>query len=214
MNLLGHPAIVAEDDDFTDSRVYNRTPYNFGEVILLASRNWSQLSESIQEAWSTRATRLNSRPVPGLFLQVPDDINNNILLQSINSEWEVLVANLKRCIVRPPRRRDSILKRCFGKEVVKIGAQVLRVLNISVTLQTVIFGNDHSKLQDSKLIFNSKKRVLIHIASRRRMEELFTNMGQCGVTFEKDNILFCCSGKVSLKNRNNKNVVGFVVNET
>ena len=137
--------------------MYNRTPYNFGEVILLASRNWSQLSESIQEAWSTRATRLNSRPVPGLFLQVPDDINNNILLQSINSEWEVLVANLKRCIVRPPRRRDSILKRCFGKEVVKIGAQVLRVLNISVTLQTVIFGNDHSNLQDSELILNSKK---------------------------------------------------------
>ena len=100
MNLLGHPANVADGDDSTDSRVYNRTPYNFGEVILLASRNWSQLSESIQEAWSTRATRLNSRPVPGLFLQVPDDINNNILLQSINSEWEVLVANLKHCIVQ------------------------------------------------------------------------------------------------------------------
>ena len=47
MNLFGHPAIVADNDDSTDSRVYNWTPYNFGEVILLASRNWSQLSESI-----------------------------------------------------------------------------------------------------------------------------------------------------------------------
>ena len=50
---------------------------------------------------------LNARPVPGIFLNVADDIDDTIVLKSINAEWEVLVKNLKHCIVCSSKSVDS-----------------------------------------------------------------------------------------------------------
>ena len=179
--MLGINIILGEDEsvDSTDSR-NNKIPV--GNVLSYASRIWSvELPESIKEAWRARATRLNARPVPGKFLKVPDDVNNNIILHSINAEWQVLVENLKRCIVRPPKRGNSIMTRSFGKERVKIGSQVLRSFMVSITLQTVLFGRDYNNFKEHEIIINNKKRILIHIASKQRLEAIFTTMRQCGV---------------------------------
>ena len=175
-----------------------------------------ELPESIEEVWRTRATRLNARPVPGQFPQAPDDVNNDVILHSINAEWQVLVENLKHCIVRPPKRGDSKMKRSFGKERVKIGSQVLRSFMVSITLQTVLFGRDYNNFKENEIIINNKKRILIHIASKQRLEAIFTTMRQCGVYFDVDNVMYGCSGKVFLRdnNNNNRSIVGCVLRET
>ena len=132
--------------------------FQWGNILSCAGRIWLvELPTPIKEAWCKRATRLNRRHVPGKFLWVPHHIDDDVVLHSINAEWEVLVQNSKRCIVHPPKRGESMMAHSFGKEWVKIGAQVLWTFAVSVTPQAVLFGRDYSDIKQHEIAFNAKK---------------------------------------------------------
>ena len=94
-----------ESVDSTDSRLKK---FLVDGVLSLAGKIWSvKLPKFNWGSVETRVMWLNARPVPGIFLNVADDIDDTIVLKSINAEWEVLVKNLKHCIVCSSKSVDS-----------------------------------------------------------------------------------------------------------
>ena len=77
--------------DSTDSRLYT---VKREDVMRYGCSIWNSMDNNIKNAWNMRATRLNNRPVPGLLLEVPQQLNNDLFLRSINLEWQVLVNNM------------------------------------------------------------------------------------------------------------------------
>ena len=77
----------------------------------------------------------------------------------------------------------------------------------------MIFGENNNKLNECEIIRETNNTLLLHIASKRRIEELLTIIGQCGAAFEIDDVVYCCAGKLFM-NANNKHVVGYIVDET
>ena len=83
---------------------------------------WNNFDDTTKEAWNTRATRLNARVVTGLLLAVPEELNNNLITQSINTEWQVMIIKMRQCVVREQKGEKLGYKRFFGKEKVVIGS--------------------------------------------------------------------------------------------
>ena len=76
---------------------------------------------------------------------------------------------------------------------------------------TIFGGENNDNIYSSEVVKKTKNTVLIHIASRRQIRQLFTlNNKECGVSFKKyfgdadeDFYEISCSGKVNLRNINN-----------
>ena len=98
------------------------------------------------------------------------------------------------------------------------------MLTVSYLLKLTIFGGENNdNVYSSEVVKKTKKTVLMHIASRRQIWQLFTLNKECGASFRKyfadadeDFYKISCSGKVNLRSINNgqKNIVGHIVDET
>ena len=60
-----------------DSTLTIATP-NCHEIIRVAAKHWRSMTDQLRECWRNRATKLNSRPIPGRFDRVPDAIEESI----------------------------------------------------------------------------------------------------------------------------------------
>ena len=90
---------------------------------------WNNFDDTTKEAWNMRSTRLTVRVVPSLLLAIPEELNNNLIMQSINIEWQAMVNKMRECVVREPKGEELGHKRCFGKEKVVIGSQVFSIIS-------------------------------------------------------------------------------------
>ena len=187
-------------------------------VMKLACKYWSCLySHKMKNAWKDRAIILNARKLPGKFITVPNnithDLNNNVM-DSLTYEWKKFISIMKNSITKPPRRTLASLTYKFGKELVRLQSQSYRDIHMSYLLQLTIFGNKGSNLKCNEMIYKSTKTMLVHIASKQRMDSLLKKEGCCATEYPtKNKGIITASGKVNII-RNEKNILGYILEET
>ena len=82
-----HGVGIGQDDeslDLTDSRLYR---IYHQDMIGYPCSFWNKMDNATREAWKMQATRLNSLPVPGLLLEMSQELDNTLFLRSVNVEW-------------------------------------------------------------------------------------------------------------------------------
>ena len=191
-----------------------------------AAIKWRTLGSNMKDAWRIRAESLNARPRnDGRFESLPTAIEESNLkeyvLENLTSEWQQIVKvfknmSTKRKSSNEDKRETSYM---FGNERVIIGAQVYRLFYLSPLLSRTIFGSPlFSSLTWYELKYDTKKNVVIHIYSHRRIMELLTYGGLSAASFlhsnPESNFKYKICGKVNLKRtRDGKNVIGYIVDE-
>ena len=195
-------------------------------IMQQAARRWNSFDVNIKRAWKQRAEFLNAQPrVDGLFESLPLSIEENNLksyvLANLTSDWRHLVKLFKSMITK---RRSTILDRrnstyTFGNEKIRIGTQVLCYFYVSPLLMFAIFGNSplFSSFHDYEIKYDKKNLIIAHIYSHRRLLDLFTYAGLSAVSFlhpnQKSTLKYIACGKASLKSRDGKHIIGYIVNE-
>ena len=84
---------------------------SFHDIHRAACFNWrNNLSEEVKNAWVRRARKLNSRKLPGRFLQIPFNVGRegcntleNSVLDSISFEWDTVAGFFKNFLTRIPK---------------------------------------------------------------------------------------------------------------
>ena len=204
--------------DSTNSIVNEKVPHCY--VMKVACSEWSTIyKEDMKEAWRQQAKKLNEQKLPGRFVLMPPEIEESLedhIMDSLTYEWEMLVRAMKNCITCQPRNAMSSKAYRFGKEHVILQSQTYCELKLSYLLELTIFGNQFSKLKRSEIISKNKKIMLVHIASKKRIDLLFQKESSCATEFlivkdGRENIFGCC-GKVSIL-KNGRNILGYILEE-
>ena len=195
------------------------------DIHRAACRHWNLLPINIKRAWCSRATVLNRRKLPGRFVGIPwrigrtqpiESLEKNVL-DALSYEWDEVVVFFRRIITREPKVLLSSMSYKFGNERVLIGLQTYREFRISYLVELSIFGKEYCNIKKNEIIFKSKKQILFHISSQKRMKEIFSkeelDATEYEVTKNNYNYTQTCSGKVNLK-YNNRNVVGYILEES
>ena len=208
-----------EDSSIDSTDSIFTTPVNHRIVHKAACRVWKMLPVELKTAWNKRAKKLNKRKLPGKFLVVP--FENGLKEQVLNSlsyEWNDLVGVFRRCLTRNPKIILSTLRYRFGDETVTIGSQSYRDFRVSYLVELVIFGRYFKSLHNSEIIKRTKKQIIVHISSKKRMDELFSKEGLNATEFlmeASDNQQYdqTCSGKVSIM-VGGKLILGYILTES
>ena len=130
-----------------------------------------ELSPEMKTVWNNRATKLNRRKLPGKFLVVP--WKNGLKQQVLNSlsfEWNELVGVFKRCLTRESKKIISTLRYRFSDELVTIGSLSYQDFRVSFLVEISLFGSCYELLYKNEIIKRTKKQIIVHIASKKRMD--------------------------------------------
>ena len=172
-----------------------------------------------REAWEKRAEKLNARKLPGWIIGLPKEVENlNAVKKSLSLEWELIVKTFKEAIQRVPTKNnsDKELSYRFAKETVKLQSQTYKTFCMTYLMRLYLFGEDYSKVSN-EVCYQSKNITLLHIASQKRMNEIFTVEKESAteIEFEKNGFeaTRTCCGKVQIADRNGKKGVGFIMEE-
>ena len=221
-NLLDESNVLDSDDislDSTNSNINEDVKYR--AVFKLACNHWQSYSSEMKSAWKSYAEVLNQRPVPGKLYSIPSpiggedkDMFRDNVLESLTLEWRKIVRVLKTSITRRATAKLSSRKYTFGSEVVSIQSQSFRDIDFSLLLLLSIFGGkDYSTMRADEIIKKTTRVTLLHIASQRRMDDLFTLSGLSATTFYTPSTVMTCSGKVNILTVRERNILGYIVDE-
>jgi hypothetical protein len=97
--------------------------------------------------------------------------------------------------------------------MVVIQNQVFWNFHMNKLLNNVLFGYGYAKLYDHKIVHKTKKQIVIHIASRQRMTELFSLNGLVACSQARHGMMFTCCGKVGLVNLAGQSIIGYIMQE-
>lgn len=190
--MLGLEGGAEADDDSIDSVLTPPKAQNTS-VMKLAAATWRGYDEDVRKSWKYRAESLNCRPLPGHLDTLPSFLQNDIDCQVMNClemDWRKVVRVFKGAICQKPKRNMSSRTYVFAS----------------------LFGHDFSKLAEHEVISQTKRSILIHISSQRRMNDLFTVAGLSAASFKKNKKVFSCAGKVNTIYED-RNLTGFIVDE-
>ena len=207
-----------EDSDFsvaTYDEIAETCVRSF-ELVSCAGAHWRFLSLALKEAWKLRALRLNKRALPAKFTFIPHVLKEDFkskVLQSLTNEWFVSGTNMKRSIMKAPRRELSAMVYVFGSERIELLSKTYRVFYMSDLLKECIFGDNFSKLKKSEILTRSKRQVLIHIASNARIKKLFSLNSFTSVCETLNGKVYSCAGKVSVI-KNGREMLGYILSES
>ena len=210
------------DDSATNHNVaiINRLPsFRPGDIMKLACIRWRGLSETMRENWRVRARYLNARPLPGEFKKIPLVLQPNFestILESLTLEWVQFSNDLTTGIKRPRKVVQEDAKgcvRCLGRERVVCRNEVVRKMRFSHILGLSLFGREYKKLKAKEIVQRMKTGVVVHVATRRRMVELFTMNLMCACECEAKGINYSCGGKVAIE-KNGRQSIGYIMNES
>lgn len=185
-------------------------------VIRYAAKTWNRQSVERQKSWGIRAQRLNSQPILGKFISVPSIVNNALICDSLTMEWRHVCRVLKSTLSRDPTRIMSQKSYAMSFSGVRqqVGTQSFRRAYMPMIIRLCVFGDRYSKLHPDEIIVHKKKTAVIHICSRERICNLFTQYHMCASEFIRDDgIIYTCAGKISVINRNGKHMTGFIMSE-
>ena len=183
-----------------------------GEYFKLAGIYWRRLPEKGREAWRVRARYLNTLTPVGVFVKVPKEVNKSFVtlaLASLTADCDVLRRSFALVLRRRrPPREVSQSSVSFLSERVNMHSQYLLRASMSLLLQNIVFGVDFKKLTPREVIKRTKKTIVIHIRSARRLQELFAIRDTCMVTSEFNQALYWACPKVFFQN-----TFGYVVDD-
>ena len=183
-----------------------------GGFFKLAGIYWRRLPDEGREAWKARARYINTLVPVGVFKVVPVEFGNNFVtaaLASLTADCDVLRRSFATALRRrrPPREvSQSTVSFLYVK--ISVQSQYLLRAPISHLLQNIIFGVSFEKLTPVEIIKRTKKTIVIHIRSARRLQELFSIRDTCMVTTEFNQALYWACPKVFFKN-----TFGYVVDD-
>ena len=100
----------------------------------------------------------------------------------------------------------------FGKEQVQLRSQVYRAIHLNYLLKLTLFGSDFSKLFNYEVVERTNEQVLIHLASKRRVNEILSIYGLSASSHHMNGIDYCCCAKVNAE-ENNRSITGYVIDE-
>ena len=72
-------------------------------------------------------------------------------------------------------------------------------MRMTLLLHLSIFGIEYANLKGNEIVETTKRGVVVHIATRERMVEIFTFNLICACNCEHKLINYTCGGKVSIK---------------
>jgi hypothetical protein len=197
-NIHQYEEYQAHEEDSVISRPRATTI----DIIRLAARVWGGMSESIKCAWRQRAEIVNSLPILGSFTEIPTNITNHHIIHSLTLEHNRFVTFIHNILKKTSGfNKDSMKTKKIGNERIKLGYQVFRSFFINHLLKLSFLGPNNCKLNDNEIVHRYKKSVVVHIASMKRVIDLFRMNGVCAFEFKKNDFLVSCSGRVSVRKR-------------
>ena len=171
--LDSNASIVSLDDSFDSTD----TPpsINHTDIMKLACSVWKCYPKSMRASWNKRADYLNRLPVPGRIEQFPDALQGEgglegTLIDLLFFDWKDLCNRIRNSIKRPPKNELCPAVYRFGHERVVMNSQTYRKMTLSSLLRLYLFNKD--KIQRN-IIKETKRMVLLHIASQSRVKEIF-----------------------------------------
>ena len=182
----------------------------------LASMYWRRLSDELKLSWKERAILANNLPIIGRFERIPPQITNEEILKSINIEYVKFVNIFNRAVRNNGRFIESMLWKSFGKERIRIASKIFRSLHLNHLLKLTFFGLNFSLINCNEIVQRSKNCCVIHIHSKKRIQDIFEMNGVCAFFTEaKDDerIMFGCAGRAVLECQRGKEAIAFVMDE-
>ena len=183
-----------------------------GEYFKLAGIYWRRLPDEGREAWRARARFINTLVPVGVFKVVPAEFGKNFVtaaLASLTADCDVLRRSFATALRRrrPPREvSQSTVSFLYRK--ISVQSQYLLRASMSHLLQNIIFGVSFEKLTPVEIIQRTKKTIVIHISSARRLQELFNIRDTTLVTTEFNQAMYWACPKVFYNN-----TFGYVVDD-
>jgi len=185
---------------------------------------WTELSDEMKEAYRYRAYLLNEQPIPGTItsenIHEALDVNEKNVVSEISSLLcQDLQQNAKlfhhRLITGRRNGKDSNASYKFYQERIRVGSQIYRTFRLPCAIIRCIFGKDMSRIQEDEIIKETNKQCYIHIASLRRLSDLFTIQGLNLVGTETNNHTFHYGGTILIKMKNETRTnIFYIIDET
>ena len=182
----------------------------------LASKYWRRLSDELKSSWKERAILANNLPIIGQFEAIPPQITNEEILKAINIEYVKFVKLFNRAVRDKGRFIESMLFKSFGKEKIRIRSKIFRSLHLNHLLKLTFFGLNFSLIYSNEIVQRSKKCCIVHIHSKKRMQEIFEMNGVCAFFTEgkeDEAKLYGCAGRAILKCKRGKEGTAYVMDE-
>ena len=221
MELLCEASIhsYVEYEASDNDSVISRPEASTIDIIKLAARRWNQMENAMKMGWKERAQNINQLPIIGAFDAIPSvlyDGMNKHILASLTIDYDRFNTIIRNAIKKKSRVSDSIKIKRFGKEFVILGSQIFRSFHLNHLLLLTFFGLNFSLLSNDEIVHRTKRTTLIHIASRKRIVEIFSKNDVCPFESvdEKSNMIHTCSGKVVVRSKLSlRECIGYVVDE-
>jgi hypothetical protein len=177
------------------------------EVMKIAAREWNGMNSALKNAWKDRCHAINQLPVLGVFEMVPSDLVHRLddhVMQSLTYEFNRFHLLMNQALKRKTQIPDTVKWKTFGKERFELGSKIFRSFYLNHLLKLTFFGDWSSfpKLsQSNEIVHRSRLTKVIHVSSVSRMREIFSLNGICPFFINdiKSNRVYCCGGKVSVK---------------
>ena len=161
--------------------IYDRPTATVKQLHKLCGYKWNRMKRvrpELIQAWKERALEVNLLPVLGKVDKFDNVVvPHSLLLNCINAESERMRSFFRSALLsyRKERRQKTVLKKhTFHKEKFEEGTQVFRTVYFNLLLSNFLLGPDLSFLRCHEVIHRSAKLRIVHIASRKRMVELFS----------------------------------------
>ena len=186
-------------------------------IILGKSQKvYSTLSAKVQGAWDERAAYLNSRPLPGKLISLPQAVLTPSLkcnmVTGLHLDWKHFVRQMVQATIRQPRGGLSLKEYKFGLEKVTLRRQKFCRSYLNYNLRLTLFGQNLAKLKESEKVLSRKKSTVIHVMSLRRVLEIFTIEQLCCFKFIRGSRVHACCAKVSTRLKESGKPTGPIMN--
>ena len=218
-NVLVSANIHHEHEYNDDDSLVSDPPIEVGDITRLCGRVWRRSGEVLQKAWSERAATINTLPVIGAFVKVPDVIANSgmndTICEAMTLEFDRFIAFIRSMLQKNECFLESTKEKTFGNESFLLQSQIFRSFFLNPLLKLTFFGKNNSNFYKDEIVYKTGSVQVIHIASQQRMIDLFKINGVCAFVFlNSDGIKISCGGKVVVKHRtSNLEGIGYVISE-
>ena len=148
-----------------------------------------------------------------MFQTVPDDVSNSDVAKSMTQELDRLRTTLHYLMKKKQNNNpeESNKKKRFAKEIVRKGTKVFKMLNISYLLLVSIFGSNNCSLNEYEIVHRTKKVMVVHLTSRKRVRDLFELKGiHLLQLHDDDGNLIVAASKVIVQDEYGRDGIGMV----
>ena len=200
-----------DEDPF---EIMNASDFSHSDVQRTVNYHWNIAEESWKSAWRCRAKKLNGRPSPGLFKDLPEELlsvgedrvdSDELIRHSLKADSRNLFQWFKKHI-RKEENCASVRGTIFRTpRAVKVGSRIyIKPVVLPELLKTLILSRAKVS-RENEMYSVGRNGGIFHVHSARRMNEIFTLSGDLFLTqIEnfKENEKYCLSSYMVVKMAN------------